>query len=185
MTQNNNSQNSRLMSLQPVDNAPFKKSSSFWLVWFSLVLVGMASLLPWRQWQPVPDVLFLMILFWCFHEPSRVGLLTAFVFGLLMDVHDTSILGLHALCYVLGAYGILLLHRRLQHFNSLVQMIHILPVVLFATMVTSLISAWLNSEWVGWHWLWSALITVVLWPLVDFLMFMHQRRSVTDDVGSA
>lgn len=184
MSSVNNKQNSSLMGLQPVDNSPFKKASSPWLVWLTLIFVAMASLLPWRQWQPVPDVLFLLLIFWCFHEPTKIGLVTVFIFGLLMDVHDSSLLGQHALCYVIGAYGVLLLHRRLQHFNPVVQMVHILPVILFASMVSGLLSAWLNGSWIGWDWLWSALITAVLWPFLDMLIFLHQRRSVTDDVGS-
>ena len=57
----------------------------------------LVSLLPWRLWQGAPDVLILIIAFWCAHEPRRVGLFTAFTFGLLMDVHDAGLLGEHAL----------------------------------------------------------------------------------------
>ena len=55
-------------------------------VWASIILVWLVSLLPWRLWQGAPDVLILIIAFWCAHEPRRVGLFTAFTFGLLMDV---------------------------------------------------------------------------------------------------
>ena len=43
---------SSLMDLQPVDAGAFRRAASGWLVWGSLVLVWMASLLPWRLWQP-------------------------------------------------------------------------------------------------------------------------------------
>lgn len=174
---------SSLMALQPVDTAPFLRSSSGLLVWGTLVLFWVASLLPWRLWEPVPDVLWLMLVFWGLHEPDRVGLVTAFVFGLLMDVHDAGLLGLHALCYVLGVYGVLLLRRRLQHFNAWVQTFHILPVLVVASMISRLLGAWLNGEWVGWDWLWSALLTGALWPLADILMFLQQRRLDDGDVG--
>ncbi|CAM5783286.1 rod shape-determining protein MreD [Castellaniella caeni] len=174
---------SSLMSLQPVDASPFQRPSSAWLVWGSLILVWMASLLPWRLWSPVPDVLLLVLCFWCLHESDRVGLLTAFIFGLLMDVHDSGLLGLHALCYVLSTYGVLRLQRRLEHFNVWVQTFHVVPVLVFAALVSRLFGAWLNGEWVGWDWLWSALITGVLWPLADILLLLPQRRLDGDDVG--
>lgn len=181
---NRHSTESSLVALQPVDSAPFHRPASAWLVWGSIILVWMASLLPWRLWQPVPDVLLLMLAFWCMNEPGRVGLVTAFVFGFLMDVHDAGLLGLHALCYVLTCYGVLHLRRRMQHFAGFVQMLHVLPVFVLAGLVSRLLGAWLNGEWVGWNWLWSALITGALWPVVDVLMFMRQRRFDDDDVGA-
>lgn len=175
---------SSLMSLQPVDTAPFHRPSSVWLVWGSLVLVWLASLLPWRLWQPVPDLLLLVLAFWCLHEPRRVGLLTAFLLGLLMDVHDANLLGLHALNYVLCVYGILRLHGRLQHFNVWVQTLHLAPILVAAALVSRLLGAWLNGEWVGWDWLWTAVITGALLPLADVLLLLPQRRLDDDDVGS-
>lgn len=175
---------STLMALQPVDAAPFQRPAPGWLVWGSLIFIWMASLLPWRLWQPVPDVLLLVLAFWCVHEPTRVGVATAFVLGLLMDVHDGGLLGLHALCYVLVAYGLLRIQQRLQHFGVLVQMLHVLPILVLANLVSILLGAWLNTEWAGWDWLWSALITGALWPLVDVLLLLYQRRPDVGDVGS-
>lgn len=175
---------SSLMSLQPVDNAPFKDASSAWLVWLSLILVAMASLLPWRQWQPVPDVLCILLVFWSFHEPSKVGLFTAFIFGLLIDVHDVNLLGQNALYYLLCVYGVSLMRRRLFHFNAIIQMLHILPVIIISALLVNLLVAWQHDQWLGFDWLWSAIITCVLWPFIDIIMFLHQRRSVADDVGS-
>ncbi len=37
---------------------------------------------PW-----MPDLLALVLVFWSVHQPLRVGIGVAFVFGLLMDVH--------------------------------------------------------------------------------------------------
>ncbi|WP_322995653.1 rod shape-determining protein MreD [Castellaniella sp.] len=175
---------SSLMSLQPVDAAPFQRPSSAWLVWGSLFLVWLVSLLPWRLLNPVPDMLLLVLVFWCLHEPNRVGLVTAVVLGLLMDAHDASLLGLHALNYLLCAYGVLRLHGRLRHFNVWVQTFHIIPLLVGAALITRLLGAWLNSEWVGWDWLWSALITGALLPLVDVLLLLPQRRLDGDDVGA-
>ncbi len=175
---------SPLLSLQPLDAAPFWRPAPALLVWGSLVFVWMASLLPWRLWSPVPDLLMLVLAFWCLHEPGRVGLFTAFVLGLLLDVHDAGLLGLHALSYVLVAYGMARLNNRLLRFGPLVQMLHIAPVFVLADMVVRLLGAWLNSEWVGWDWLWSALITAVLWPLADVLLLLYQRRLDGTDVGS-
>src|SRR3546814_909708 len=135
-----------------------------------------ASDLPWRLWAPAPDLLLLVIAFWCLNEPHRVGMFTAFVFGLLMDVHDAGLLGAHALAYTLVAYGAVVLTRRLQRFNSVVQALHMLPVFLASEAASRLVHAWLMGEWAGWMWVWSVLFTVMLWPLVDILLLVQQRR---------
>jgi len=84
---------SSLTTLQPIDSAPFKRPSSLWFVWATVLVLWLLSLLPWRMWQPAPDVLLLVIAFWCLHEPRRINMAVAFVFGLLLDVHDAGLLG--------------------------------------------------------------------------------------------
>ena len=44
----------------------------------------------------------------------RIGVLWAFVFGLLIDVHDGALLGQHALAYSGLCFGAITLHRRLH-----------------------------------------------------------------------
>lgn len=176
---------SSLGSLEPIDSMPFRKPSSAWFVWSTLFLVWLFSLLPWRLWQPTPDLLLLVIAFWCLNEPRRVSMLTAFVFGLLMDVHDAGLLGEQALVYTLVAYGVVALARRLQHFNPVIQALHVLPVIVAAQGAARLVHAWLAGEWAGWAWLWSALFTVALWPLADILLHLPQRRQEEIDAGAA
>ena len=175
---------SSLSSLQPVDASPFKQPSSRVFIWFTIVAIWMFSLLPWRLWQPAPDLLLLVIAFWCLHEPQRISMLVAFIFGLFMDVHDAALLGGHALTYTLVAYGALALRRRLLRFDAIIQAIHMLPVFVLAIAISRFIYAWLSGEWVGWGWLWSALFTAALWPLADILLHMPQRRLDDADAGS-
>ena len=68
---------SSLMDLQPVDAGAFQSAASGWLVWGSLILVWVASLLPWRLWQPVPDVLLLLLLLLALTFGRLAGLLVA------------------------------------------------------------------------------------------------------------
>lgn len=175
---------SSLSKLEPIDTTPFRRPSSWLFICSTILVVALISLLPWRLWQPAPDLLLLVILFWCLNEPGRIGLTTAFAFGLLMDVHDAGLLGEQALNYSLAAYGTIMLSRRLQHFSALAQAVHLLPVIVAAEAVTRIVHAWLAGEWEGWTWLWSALFTVALWPLVDILLHLPQRRQDEIDAGA-
>lgn len=178
-------QSGSLSALQPIDTTSFKPPFSWLYIWSTILVVWLASLLPWRLWAPAPDLLLLVLAFWCLNEPRRVGMPVAFFFGLLMDVHDGGLMGGQALAYTLVAYGVELLRRRLVRFNALVQAVHLLPVFLAAAIVARFFYAWMSGEWAGWGWLWSTLFTVLLWPLADFLLHLPQRRLDDPDSGSA
>lgn len=175
---------SSLIRLQPIDASPFKRPSSTWFIWCTILLVWLISLLPWRLWEPAPDLLLLVIAFWSLNEPRRVNMLTAFMFGLLMDVHDGALLGEQALAYTLVAYGTVLLGRRLLRFGAAIQAIHMLPVFVLSEAAARLCHAWLASEWAGWSWLWAAIFTAALWPLADVLLHMPQRSLDDADAGA-
>lgn len=176
---------SSLSSLQPVDEAPFKQHSSWLFIWFSILLVWMVSLLSWRVWVYAPDILLLVIVFWCLHEPDRINLVTAFVFGILIDVHDADILGVKALSYTLIAYGTIVLGRRMLRFEAIIQAIHLLPIFVLGNAVSQVIHAWLLGKWIGWSWLISVLFTVALWPIADVLLLLPQRGRNQTDAGTA
>lgn len=152
-------------------------------VWVTLIVVWLVSMLPWRLWPAAPDMMALVLAFWSAHESRRVGLVTAFVFGILLDVHDTALLGGHALTYVLAVYGAQLLQRRLQRFDLVSQAVHMLPIFLLAPLCTHLVVAWLAGHWPGWWWVVGALITAALWPVVGWVLQLPQRR--LDDVESS
>jgi len=53
----------------------------------------------------VPDLLAVVLVFWTVHQPLRVGIGAAFVFGLLMDVQQGALLGQNALCYTVLSFS--------------------------------------------------------------------------------
>ena len=154
-------------------------------VWSSLILVWLVSLLPWRLWDSAPDVLLLTLAFWCVNQPSRIGLVVAFVFGVLMDVHDSGLMGELALNYVIVAYGATVLNRRLQRFDLLGQAIHLAPVFLLSKLVTVFLHAWMVGSWPGWGWALGALLTAGLFPIWGWLLQLPFRGDDDRDAASA
>jgi rod shape-determining protein MreD len=61
----------------------------------SLLLALCFNLLPLGRQPAMPDLLALVLVFWNVHQPRRVGVGVAFLFGLLMDVHEGALLGQH------------------------------------------------------------------------------------------
>ncbi len=63
----------------------------------SLLVALALNVLPLGRIPWVPDMVLLLLAFWGGHQPLRVGMGAAFVLGLCMDVHQSALLGQHAL----------------------------------------------------------------------------------------
>ena len=82
-----------------------------WFIVFSLLAALVLNFLPTSAWPWVPDWVALVLVFWSIREPRRVGMGAGFLLGVAMDVADVSLLGQHALAYVLASYGAAYLSR--------------------------------------------------------------------------
>jgi rod shape-determining protein MreD len=86
--------------------------------------------LPLNVLELRPDFCALVLVYWGIHQPRRVGFAVAFLLGLAVDMVDASLLGQHALAYVVLLFGAIALHRRVLNFSLIGQSLHILPLLL-------------------------------------------------------
>lgn len=112
-----------------------------------------------------PDFLALSMVFWVVHQPRRVGMTVAFVCGILMDVHNGSVLGQQALVYVILTYCAFSLHRRLPWFNLVGQALHVLPLLLLSQVIVLFFRLWFDGLWPGFGWFLQSFAGAILWPL--------------------
>lgn len=143
---------------------------------FSLVAAFVLDLLPWGHAPGVPDFLALALVFWNIHQPRRVGIGAAFVFGLLMDVHEGALFGEHALAYTLISYGAITLHRRILWFPRAAQTLYVFPLLLVAQLASLAIRMWVGGTWPGWMYFGESFVGALLWPLIAWLLLAPQRR---------
>lgn len=152
-----------------------------WFLWASLLLALALNLVPLGPTPWMPDFVALVLVFWSVHQPRRVGITTAFFFGLLMDVHHGSLLGQHALAYsLLGFFGIAI-HRRVLWFGLSGQMAQVAPAFFVATLLTLLVRAVAGDGWPGWSVLVAPLAETLLWPVASLVLLAPQRRPPDPD----
>jgi len=147
----------------------------------SLLLAFAFNLLPLGRQPAVPDMLALALVFWNVHQPRRVGVGLAFVFGLMMDVHEGALLGQHALAYTLLSFAAIMIHRRLLWFSLLEQALQVLPLFMVATLVSLAVRMAVGGMFPGWPVLLAPLFEAMLWPLVSLLLLAPQRRAPDPD----
>jgi rod shape-determining protein MreD len=148
---------------------------------FTISIAFVLNILPWGRAPAVPDFLAIVLVFWNIHQPRKVGIGIAFLVGLLMDVHDSALLGERARAYSLLSYGALSLHRRVPWFGLLGQMLHVLPLFLVAQLVTVCVRLLLGAPFPGIEHFLQAVTSTVLWPVADLLLLVPQRRTLDRD----
>ena len=147
----------------------------------SLVAAFLLNLLPWGHLPAVPDFVALVLVFWSIHQPRKVGIGIAFMMGLLMDVHDATLLGENALSYTLLSYFAIMIHRRVLWFRLLTQALHVLPLLLVMQGVQLVVRAAVTGTLPGWMYFTESLVAAALWPTVSLILLAPQRRAVDRD----
>jgi rod shape-determining protein MreD len=156
-------------------------------IWSTLLLalainmgvnMGLTGRAPW-----VPDVLALVLLFWSIHQPLRIGVGTAFMLGLAMDVHQSALLGQHALAYTVLSYLAIGIHRRLLWFSVPSQAAQVLPLLVAAHALALLVRLLSGGDFPGWSMVLAPALEAVLWPVVSVLLLLPQRRAPDPDAN--
>lgn len=154
-------------------------------IWFSLLATLALNMLGnmglWGRAAWSPDLLAVALVFWSVHQPLRIGVGTAFFFGLAMDVHQGALLGQHALAYTALGFFAISMHRRLLWFPVPNQAIQVLPLFVAAHVVELLVRLAAGGSFPGWSYLLSPLIEALLWPLANVLLLAPQRRAPDPD----
>jgi len=150
-------------------------------IWTSLIVALLLDMLPLGRVPWMPDFLALVLVFWNVHQPQRVGIGLAFMFGLGMDVHQSALLGQHALAYTALSFFATMIHRRLLWFTVPSQALQVLPLFALAHGIEILIRMSSGGIFPGWTLLLAPLAESLLWPVVSVMLLAPQRRAPNPD----
>ena len=150
-------------------------------IWGSLLVALLCNMLPLGRVPWMPDFLALVLVFWSVHQPQRVGIGMAFMFGLAMDVHQTSLLGQHAFSYTALSFFAALVQRRLLWFKVPLQALQVLPLFAAAHAAELVLRLLGGGIFPGWIVLLAPLSEALLWPLASVLLLAPQLRAPDPD----
>jgi rod shape-determining protein MreD len=145
-------------------------------IWISLILAMMVNMLPVGRTPWMPDVLAVVIVFWSVHQPQRIGVVAAFLFGLAVDVHQASLLA-----YTTLSYFAITIHRRLLWFTVPSQSVQVLPLFVAAHAIELAIRMIAGGAFPGPWFLLAPVAEAALWPVVSVLLLLPQRRAPDPD----
>jgi rod shape-determining protein MreD len=150
-------------------------------IWLSLIVAMMLNMVPVGRVAWMPDFLALVLVFWSVHQPLRIGVVAAFLFGVAVDVHQASLLGQHALAYTTLSYFAITIHRRLLWFTVPSQSVQVLPLFAAAHAIELAIRMLAGGAFPGYTILFAPVLEAALWPVVSVLLLMPQRRAPDPD----
>ncbi len=146
----------------------------------TLIVALMLHMWPLPEWLEYarPEWMVLVMIYWALAMPEHVGVTTAWIVGLLIDVTQGAILGQHALGLVLVVYIIHIEYQRIRVF-SLVQQALVIFVLLILKQVQVL---WVTgmvgqAPDLGLYFL-PSLTGAILWPWL-FIVLRDIRRRFT------
>lgn len=147
---------------------------------FTLLLALLANFLPWygtALWIK-PDFVAVTLLYWCIHQPRRLGFAAAWILGLATDIGDASLFGQHALAYTLLAYAGITLHRRVLGFGITHQVLHVFPLLLLSQVAILLVRMVAGADFPGFIYFAASATGAALWPVLTIVLQMPQRTKL-------
>lgn len=156
-----------------------QRAHAIWVIFLTFFIAYLLAIVPLPDWAMNfrPEWVPLVLMYWVMALPYRVGIGSAWVAGLVLDILEGSAMGLNAMGMVIIAYVTLSLHQRLRMFSLIQQsalvfalvglnllLTHWLQIVTGQTVASSL------------YFLLAALVSAIIWPSL-FQLLRHIRRS--------
>ncbi len=152
--------------------------SGWGVIIFTLIAGLLLMILPMPHWADAfrPAWLLLIMIYWSIALPHRVGILTAWGVGFVLDLLQGVLLGENALAFALVVYISLKIHRQFRLFSMVMQVIAIFLLLLLNQLLLFWLQG-LQGQIVTVKWfLGCPLVSACLWPWIFFVLTDCLRR---------
>ena len=139
---------------------------------FTFIVALLLTIVPLPDWARYarPDWVGLVLIYWCLALPDRVGVITGWFVGLLVDLITGTILGQHALSLTIVAYLAQRLHLRIRLFPLLQQAFTVMILLILHQLLALWISRIIGRPGVPWYFWTPSLLGMMLWPIIYVLL---------------
>lgn len=143
----------------------------------TFVVAMMLTILPLPQWLVPfrPEWVALALIYWTMALPQRVGVLSGWGLGLLLDVLKGAVLGQHALALAVVAYLTYKVHQQVRVYPMWQQALSVMALLLLYQLLVLWVSGITGAKsqtWLSWL---PALSSTLLWPWI-YLILRDLRR---------
>ena len=154
-----------------------------WVILLSVFAAMLLSVLhlpeTWPQWLGWlrPNWMLLVLFFWVMELPHRIGLIAAWVIGLLLDALLGEPLGLNGLLLASVTFVTWRFFERLRMYALAQQCATVFALVLGAELVRYAVITLGSERALEWQLIWVAVASTVIWPFL-FVLLMRIKTAV-------
>lgn len=151
---------------------------SLWLVVLTLAAAVLLTLLPvGESLEPFkPYWVALVVVYWALETYDGVGLGTAFVTGIVLDVLTGALLGMHALSLIVMVFLVQRFRPRLRFFPPWQQALSVLALLVNDRIILIWVTALVGEPLPTWKYWLPPLVALAIWPWL-FLFLDYTRAA--------
>lgn len=123
-----------------------------------------------------PEWIALVMLYWIMALPQRIGVITAWILGISLDVMKGALLGQHALALAVIAYLMLHMHLRLRMYPFWQQAVVVGVLLTVYQALLLLIYDMTSTINIGWNYWFPSVVGATLWPWLFMVLRDIRRR---------
>ncbi len=117
-----------------------------------------------------PDFVGLVLIYWCMALPERVGVVSGWFAGLMLDIVTGTLLGQHALSLAVIAYLTIRLHQRIRLFPILQQAFTVMVLLVLHQLLALWISRIIGRPGAPWYFWTPSMVGMLMWPVIYTLL---------------
>ncbi|MGD2137031.1 MAG: rod shape-determining protein MreD [Gammaproteobacteria bacterium] len=142
------------------------------VILLSFIAALLLTIIPLPEWARYgrPDWVCLVLIYWCMAVPERVGVITGWFMGLLLDLLSGTLLGQHALSLTIVAGLTLKLHQRIRLFPVWQQALTVLILLVLNQLLALWVSRIIGRPGVGWYYWAPSLTGMLIWPPIYYVL---------------
>ncbi|EED35301.1 rod shape-determining protein MreD [Luminiphilus syltensis NOR5-1B] len=145
-----------------------ERAQAVWVIPVTLMVALLLHAAPlpfeWRWFRP--ELPLLVLFYWVLALPQRVGLLSAAVIGIGIDLLEGSALGGLALGLVVSTLVLLFTYQRIRQFNLFQQCLLMGLLIALALTVENWVHKFMALPTGGMQFLWPALVSMPFWAVI-------------------
>ena len=150
----------------------------FWIL-VSFIVALLLTLMPLPTWLSIlqPQWVGLFLLYWSIATPECVGIGSAFVLGLCLDVLTHTLLGEHAFALMAVVFFAQKWHQQIRLFplpqQTLAAGVFTLVYLISLFFIQGLQGIAIQQGWTYWL---SAITSPIVWPAVFYILRSYRRK---------
>jgi rod shape-determining protein MreD len=126
-----------------------------------------------------PEFTLVVLIYWVLYLPRDYNIGLGFIVGIFLDLLSGTVLGEHAIIFVLISYFLALFHRQIRFYSVAQQMLMILGLIVFDKTILLAMGHFSGEKVPLFFYLLSILVSWGVWFLVEFYLDSIRHRKKT------